>query len=131
MAKMQEPNPVFLERNKRFVIMRKHYFKRQEDAANFLGISQPMLSYIERGINDVNPSFVDKFVDELGASREWYTDGKGQVDSGVKKKRNPKPTLGELELKVERLERAVEMLRKNNNEMFRILDEIQKTQVKK
>lgn len=127
MAKMQTPNPVFLERNKRFVTLRKHYFKRQQDAADFLGISQPMLSYIEQGINDVNPSFIDKFVKELGASRQWYNEGIGQIESKGKPK--PKSTLtdiSDMKAKIENLERTVDQLRKNNNEMFKIVDQLQK-----
>lgn len=132
MAKKQDPNPIYLERNKRFILMRKHFFKRQKDAADFLNISQPMLSYIEQGINDVNPSYIDKFVKELGASRQWYNEGIGQIESKGKPK--PKSTLtdiNDMKAAIVRLEQTVDILRKNNNEMFRIVDQLQKMIEKK
>lgn len=132
MPEQRKPKALYKELNKRFVIFRKAEFKNQRDAAEFLGITQKVISYIEQGIYDVNPAYIDKFVKERKMNRQWYDYGKGlmKTDGSVK----PKSTLtdiNDIKAQLESLQGQVNILQVRNKKMMEILDKIEKTLEKK
>lgn len=120
-----KPKAVFLERNKRFILMRKHFFKTQQLAADFLGVTQKIISDIERGVIDVNPSYVDKFVKELHVSSRWYNEGTlPMVTDGTVKPKSTLHDISDLKAKIAQLESQIDRLEKREKTNYKMLQEI-------
>lgn len=123
----KESKAIYKDRNKRFIMMRKHFFKTQAEAAEFLGITQTMVSYMEQGINDVNPSFIDKFVKDLHVSRQWYNEGIGAMTTdGKEKPKDLLTNIADLIARTEQLEHQIDRLEKREKATFRELQAIKK-----
>src|SRR5690606_5599012 len=92
----------------------------------FLGVTPKVVSYIVRGIIDVNPKYIQKFVKERKLNRQWYDYGTGQMktDGSVK----PKATvtdISDMKAQIAALVGQVARLELRNKQMIKILEEIQ------
>ena len=121
----RQPKALNLDLNKRFTLFRKQEFKTQQLAADFLGVTQKIISDIERGVIDVNPAYIMKMVKERKLNRQWYDYGTGSVktDGSVK----PKSTItdiGDIKAKIEQLEAQVSRLEKREKDTYKMLEVI-------
>src|SRR5690606_8923615 len=122
-----QPKAINLELNKRFKLFIDQEFGTQAAAAEFLGVTPKVVSYIVRGIIDINPRYVQKLVKERKLNRQWYDYGKGKMKTDGSEK--PKATItdiNDMKAQIANLESQVARLEHNNKQMFRLLDELEK-----
>lgn len=120
-----QPNPIFLESNKRFAKLRKELFGTQEEAAKFLETSQAMISKIERGIHPLPTEHRRKLIKEKKLNTTWYDYGKGPMIMGEKEqKKNLVTNIEDLQMEIDSLKKEMDSMRTNLKIVLGTVNEI-------
>lgn len=127
--KKQEPTPkaLNLELNKRFKVFLDAEFKTQNAMAEFLGITPKVVSYMVRGIIDVNPKYIMKLVKEKKMNRKWYDYGSGPMKTDGKEK--PKSTItdiNDIKANIAAMEGRISRLESRNRYLIELVERLEK-----
>ena len=121
-----QPKAINLDLNKRFKLFLDSEFKTQSAMAEFLGVTPKVVSYIVRGIIDVNPKYIMKLVKEKKMNRVWYDYGTGPMKtSGNEKPKSTLTDISDIKANIASLEGRINRLESRNRYLIDLVERLE------
>lgn len=69
--------------NERLKQIRKSQNLSQKQFAELLSLSQNYISYLEKGVRDLNDRVINEICKEFNINKEWFLTGKGEMFNDI------------------------------------------------